>query len=135
MNEVTRGKWAAAYLNTGFVCVETWSGYRGGERRDYKGKRHRLDASVSDANFGVAILDSLEHSRWLLGSPRDGFVPPPGLEFDLEQYDCKLMAERNLQWINGLMERYGYKTKRALFKGLLHCGIGVKETAPSKSHQ
>lgn len=126
MNEVTRGKWAAAYLNAGLVCVETWSGYRGGERRDYKGKIHRLDASVSDENLGLAIIDSLEHSRWLLGSPREGFVPPPGLEFDMEQYDYKLVAEKNVQWINDLMKHYGYKTKRALFKGLLRCGIELK---------
>lgn len=127
MNEVTRGRWASAYCNGDFIHIETWSGYRGMDRRDYKGKSNFLALSASDEDLGFAVLDALAHSRWLLGCPREGFVPPSGLEFDMEQYDYKLTAERNAQWLKLLMERYGYKTKRALFKNFLNCGIESKD--------
>ena len=126
MNEVIRGYWENAYLNDDFICVETWSGYRGGHRGDPKGKQNFVAPDASDEALGAAVLDALAHSRWVLGAPRDGFVDPPGLEYDMELYDYKQTAEQYIQWIKNLMERYSYKTKRALFKDLENCRIAVK---------
>lgn len=33
------------------------------------------------------------------------------------------MQEQYARWVQDLMRRYGYKTKRALFKSMMNCGI------------
>lgn len=126
MSEVTRGRWAHAYRNGDFLFIETWSGYRGGERGDYKGKRNFLAPEAVDAVAGEAVLDALAHSRWVLGVPRKGSTYPAGVEFDSDLYDYKLNIEQYAAWTQALMDRYGYKTKRALFKDMENCHIEVK---------
>ena len=53
----------------------------------------------------------------------------------MELYDYKLGIERYAAWTKALMEHYGYKTKRALFKEMKKCGIesksGVIDIRPS----
>ncbi len=122
MDEVIRGYWAGVYFNSEFICVETNSGYRGG-RSDYKGKQHLLNPDVSDESLGNAVLDALAHSRFVLGAPRAGSVYPPDIEFDMELYDFKHTSEHYTKWVADLMTRYGYKTKRALFKNMHSCNI------------
>jgi hypothetical protein len=65
MNDVVRGRWAGAFDNADFLCVETYSGYRGGVR-DHKGKQHLLGPDVSDEILGAALLDAMAHSRFYL---------------------------------------------------------------------
>ena len=125
MNEVIRGTWASAIFNGDFICVETWSGYRGGSHADPKGSQIFLKPDASDEAIGLAVLAALVGSRWVLPAPRDGFVDPPGLEYDMDLYDYKLNIERYAAWTKSLMERFGYKTKRALFKNMENCAIDV----------
>ena len=125
-NEVVRGYWASAYCNGDFFYVETWSGYRGGDRFDAKGAKHHLLPDANDDSLGVAVLDALAHSRWVLGAPREGSVYPADVEFDAEHYDYKLNITRYAAWIEILMQHYGYKTKRALFKDMKKCSIERK---------
>lgn len=122
MNDVIRGYWAGAKNNGDFICIETNSGYRGG-RLDYKGKQHLLSPDANYEDLGVAVLDALAHSRFVLGAPRDGSIYPQDVEFDMELYDYKLTAERYAKWLADLMAHYGYKSKRGLFKNMHNCSI------------
>lgn len=53
----------------------------------------------------------------------------------MELYDYKKAAERYAEWTQDLMARYGYKTKRALFKDMKNVSIesknGVMTFSPS----
>ena len=126
MSEVTRGYWAAVLCNKDFICVDTYSGYRGGTNRDPKGKQNLLPADASDITLGEAVLDALAHSRWVLPARREGSSYPEGVEFDMAICDFKVNYPA---WVNSLMERYGYKTKQALFKGARHVSIERKNDA------
>jgi hypothetical protein len=124
MNNVTNGSWATAKYNQDFFCIETSSGYGEGSRIDPKGVQHLLDASIDEKSLGHAVLDALNRSRGLvLGAPRVGSVYPPGVEFDADLYDYKKNIERDAIWKKSLMERYGYKSVRELFKQLMNCDI------------
>ncbi|WP_035061423.1 contact-dependent growth inhibition system immunity protein [Andreprevotia chitinilytica] len=123
MNEVVRSAWSNATCNGDFVCVETWSGYRS-SMRDPQGKQYLLSPDISVQELGAALLDALAHSRFVLPAE------------DLNLYDYKQGIERNATWIADLMTRYGYKTKRALFKDMKSCNVrsqgGVITIRPSK---
>jgi hypothetical protein len=123
MNEVTKGSWANAYSNREFVCIETVSGYRGGTERDPKGAEHLLDSWASNEALGSALSDAMARSRFVLSSPRVGSVYPPGVEFDSDLYDPGKSAQRYEAWKKSLMERFGYKTNQALFKGMKNCSV------------
>jgi hypothetical protein len=124
MTGLTKGAWAQAVCNREFICVETYSGYGSGARADPKGKRNFLTPSDENEAVEEAVLDALAASRCLvLGAPRPGVELDPEVEFDMELYDYKLTAERYAAWIGELMERHGYKTKRALFKDMKTCRI------------
>ena len=126
MNEVIRGAWAFAKSNQDFSLIETVSGYRGAAALDPKGIQRFLAPDASDEELGLAVIDALAHSRWVLPAPRSGSSYPPEVEFDLELYDYKKVAERYAAWTKDLMARYGYKTKRALFKNMKSCAIERK---------
>ena len=66
MTAVPRLSWAEAKRNGDFIQVETYSGY-GITTFDPLGKQHLLAAGASDDDIGTAVLDCLEHSR---------FIPP-----------------------------------------------------------
>jgi hypothetical protein len=138
MNEIIRGYWAGAKYNGDFYCVETLSGYRGSCTLDPKGKQHLLPPEVSDEILGLAVRDALAHSRFVLPERRTDVWQHPDVEFDLELDDYKKTAERYAAWIKNLMEHYGYKTKRALFKDMESCTIvsrsGLLTIQPSR-HQ
>jgi hypothetical protein len=138
MNEVKKPSSASAYSNHEFVCIETMSGYHGGTHGDPKGAAHYLDSQASDEALGSAVLDAMSRSRFVLSSPRVGSVYPPELEFDAELYDPARVAERYDVWTNSLMQRYGYKTKQALFKNMHSCSIeaqGGRMTIRPSHHQ
>ena len=124
-NEVIRGYWAAVKCNSDFICVETCSGYRGGTDVDPKGKQHFIATDASDENLGLAVVDALAHSRWVLSAPREGSTYSPEVEFDSD-LTFKKGAERYVAWTEFLIERYSYKTKRALFKDMKNVSIEKK---------
>jgi CDI immunity protein len=120
---VKRAHWCRAIANGDFICIETWSGYRGGTSRDPKGAQHFLRPDAGHHDLGDAIIDALAHSRFVLGARRPGFVYPPDVEFDMELSDYDESAKRYAAWIEDLKARYRYKTKRALFRDMKNCGI------------
>jgi CDI immunity protein len=122
MNQVVKAAWAEALSNNEFVCIETRSGYRS-NRADPKGAQHLLSPEVSEEALGNALLDSLERSRFVVSAPRDGVWIHPDAEFDSDLYDAEKSKARYEQWKKSLMDRYGYKTPNALFKGMKSCSV------------
>jgi hypothetical protein len=105
-----QGKRAAALTNQDFICIETYSG-RGRLGADPQAAQHLLRPDVADELLGRAVLDALKFSRFLSMDEYHTF-------FDPDENEARYAA-----WIASLMERYGYKTKRALFKNMKNCGI------------
>jgi hypothetical protein len=110
MQEVLKQAQAAVYKNDDFFCIKTFSGYRS-SHVDPKGKHHLLELNASDEALGVALLDALAHSRFLLP------------EEDPELFDYQLGAERYHAWVAAIRKQYGYKSKRAMFKNMSSCGV------------
>jgi hypothetical protein len=105
-------KCADAKYNGDFIGIETYSGYTL-EMADPDATEYLLEPDVSDEILGQAVLDALKQSR---------FLP---LE---EAKALRLNIEKNYaDWIKKLMIKYGYKTKRALFKNMKSCGIECHE--------
>lgn len=105
-------KWTTAINNGDFILVETWSGYRG-PAYDPDGKQIYLPVDVEDTSLGQAVLEALSVSRVI----------------DVKEipifFDYQKRQEIYKKWIESLMSRFGYKTKRALFKNMDECGIEV----------
>lgn len=135
MTNANRDAWAQAICNREFFCIETYSGYGGGTNADPKGKQIFLVPEVDNDTLGSATLDALARSRLVLGAPRAGSVYPPDVEFDMSFTDYAQIAERYAAKTKALMERYGYKSKRALFKDMKNCYVkregGVITICPS----
>lgn len=138
MNQVTQASWAEALCNADLVSIETRSGYRS-NRADPKGAQHLLSPDASDEVLGKALLDSLERSRFVVSAPREGTWMHPDAEFDNDLYDFEKSAARYEVWKRSLMDRYGYKTHQALFKGMKSCSIerrgGLITIAPMHHEQ
>jgi len=127
MNTVMRTRWAKAKNNGDFIWIATASGYAGLSIDDPKGKQHLLEPNIDDESLGAALMDGLRCSRWVLGSPRPGVTFPSEVEFDSDLYDNKQVVDRYSARVQTLMERFGYKSKRALFKNMKHCNISVRD--------
>lgn len=138
MNQVTKASWAEALRNADLVSIETRSGYRS-NRADPKGAQHLLSPDASDEVLGTALLDSLEHSRFVVSAPQEGVWIHPEAEFDSDLYDFKKSAARYEVWKKSLMDRYGYKTHQALFKGMKSCSVerraGLMKITPMHHEQ
>ncbi|PWK43232.1 contact-dependent growth inhibition system immunity protein [Pseudomonas sp. OV226] len=122
MNNVEKTAWADAGVNKEFIYVKTYSGYRS-SRADPKGVEHYASPEITDQELGAAILDALAHSRFVLPEPRKDVWIHPEATFDMDLYDYELTNQRYDKWVDSTLERYGYKTKRALFKDMRKCSI------------
>ncbi|MBP2851789.1 contact-dependent growth inhibition system immunity protein [Dickeya oryzae] len=102
--------WVSCYCTDKFLLIETQSGL-GMVGSDPLFPSHLLQPSVENECVGEAILIALSNSRTLTMEEYGSFFDPEKGE---EQYSA---------WIAMLMEKYGYKTKKALFKDMKKCGI------------
>ncbi|MBN6114403.1 contact-dependent growth inhibition system immunity protein [Xanthomonas campestris pv. phormiicola] len=125
MGDVVKTAWADAKINNDFISVKTFSGYRS-SRADPQGVEYFLNTDVADEELGFAVLDALAHSRFVLSEPREDVWIHPEVTFDRELYNYDLTNQRYDQWVGGILEQYGYKTKRALFKDMKNCSIESK---------
>lgn len=128
MNDIVKTAWASVKMNSDFICVETYSGYRSNQQ-DPLGVQHLGTPDVSDKKLGEMVVDALAHSRFVLAAPRTDVWIHPEATFDMEFYDYNRTAERYAEWVKNLMAHYGYKTKRALFKGMKNCNISSSNGA------
>jgi len=110
MDDVKPMQWASAKANLQFICVTAYSGYRS-SAADSAAAQHVLPPDADHEALGAAVLDALDHSRFLTLDEIDVF------------FDYRLVAQRYHAWVRSLMERFGYKTKKAMFTGMNSCAI------------
>lgn len=103
--------WANTFVTNEFLSVETYSGL-GMTGRDPLFPSRLLLPDVDDKSLGKEILQALSDSRTLTE-----------LADRVDFFDLEKGKENYAAWIAMLMEMYGYKTKRALFKNMNKCGI------------
>lgn len=115
MTGVVEKRWVAVYANSDFIQVETNSGYRGG-LPDPFGKRFEFITSVADDVLGHAVLNALVASRFLHPHDYPDFFDIRGRV--VPQYE---------EWVKVMMENYGYKTRRALFRSMKNCSIEERD--------
>ncbi|WP_145583362.1 contact-dependent growth inhibition system immunity protein [Yersinia thracica] len=101
---------ASCFYNNEFFNINTYSGL-GLMRRDPLFPPHLLPPDADDKSIGEAVLIALSNSRTL------------SLEESAEFFDLETGKEQYAAWIAMLMQKYGYKTKRALFKDMKKCSI------------
>src|SRR5690349_17098062 len=106
--EQIQGKRAVVIANGDFIGILTYSG-RGLVGRDPEGVQHLLPVDASNIALASAIRDTLQHSRFLSPEEYERF------------FDPMTNRARHEAWVESLMKRYNYKTKRALFKRMMSC--------------
>ena len=103
--EKKQGSRVATRFNSDFLFVTTISG-RGRMRADTKGAEYFFSPDVSNHALGEGVLDALSKSRFISLEEYKTFFNP------------ELCKQQYLEWEQMLRERFGYKTKRALYKGM-----------------
>lgn len=126
LSEVVGVRWGGVKANGDFIFIETWSGYRSASR-DPRSVQYLFDVDASNEALGAALVEVLAHSRFVLPAPRTDVLIHPEVTFGADLYDYKNDIERYAEWTKALMENYGYKTKRALFKDMKSCEIEERE--------
>lgn len=81
---------------------------------------------VNNEELGACVQEALARSRFVLSEPRNDVWIHPEATFDRDLYDYDLTNRRYDQWVASVMDRYEYKTKRALFKDMRRCSIESK---------
>ncbi|WP_105630662.1 contact-dependent growth inhibition system immunity protein [Cronobacter dublinensis] len=116
--------WVCIFCTPDFIIIETYSGL-GMVARGPLFPPHLLSPASDDESIGKAILQALSDSRTLTSSEDRVEV------FDLEKGKQRY-SERNAM----LREKYGYKSKKSLFKDMKYCSIhcvnGVMNISPSR---
>ncbi|MGV3345951.1 contact-dependent growth inhibition system immunity protein [Enterobacteriaceae bacterium LUAb1] len=103
--------WATCYCTNEFLLIETQSGL-GRTSADPLFTPNLLRPDADDQCTGETILQALSDSRTL-----------DKLEDRVAFFDPEKCKEKYATWIAMLMEKYGYRTKRALFRDMKHCII------------
>lgn len=101
---------ASAHSNGDFILVESYSGL-GRMQLDSEAPQFHLPMGSADLDAGRAVLEALSNSRQISMDEIPQF-------FDLDRTN-RVYKE----WILDLIVRYGYKTKRALFKDMKSVSI------------
>ncbi|GBR18834.1 hypothetical protein AA105894_2160 [Asaia spathodeae NBRC 105894] len=122
MSIVERRYWANIKMNEKFINLKTHSGYRIFQY-DYSGENIYLSPEVNNIDFGLEILSALGASRFVLPAPRNDVVVHPDVEYDAPLHNYILTEERYRKWVTETMEKFGYKTKRAMFKNMKNCDV------------
>lgn len=114
MSEVIQKKWAAIHANDEFVCVHTRSGFRR-TAIDPDGKLIFLRAAPTPYELGQALQEALLVSRTLTPEEIGQF------------FDLAAVNKKYENWVAVMMQKFGYKTRRALFRKMKFCGIECSE--------
>jgi len=102
--DFTKQEWfyAEAYENQDFINISTFS-YCGIRTRDPDGENLLLSKNASNEELGQAALLALSKSRKIK-------------ESEYSYFDFNNISQRYNNWVANLMDKYDYKTKRALFE-------------------
>ena len=104
---------ADAYENQDFINISTFSGC-GIQALDPDGANILLSKNASNEELGQAALLALSKSRKIK-------------ESEYIYFDNNNISQRYNNWVANLMDKYGYKTKRALFKKMMQCSIEIRD--------
>lgn len=102
--------WASVKFNDRFVNVTTGSGYRG-PRIDRAAFEAYLPPDADAETLAQSVLMALDHSRTIDIEEIPAF-------FDRDA--GTLLYE---SWVADLIQRFAYKTRRALFRELMSCSV------------
>lgn len=103
--------WAYIKFNDDFIFIETYSGYFNC-LPDPEGVRIYLSHPSTDIELGKSILEALSASRTI----------DPKLSPDFFDFRGRVAVQYE-SWVADLMSRFGYKTRRALFKNMKSCSV------------
>jgi hypothetical protein len=109
-NSMEHGR-AGIYSNKDFVFVQTWSSIY----MDPAGKQFYFDHTSSDEALGEALLNALMVSRAGSGELQRELGGRGG-KSELFYKD----------WVTQTMAKFGYKTKRAMFRYMSKCGVSIQ---------
>lgn len=104
--------WATCKANTKGIIIQTRSGLRM-TMIDHLCPPDIFNHSVDNEMLGNSILKALSNSRTFI------YDSPECKDF----FDLEKRKQRYDDWVAGLCEKLGYKTKRALFKKTKNCSI------------
>ncbi|MDR2341603.1 MAG: CdiI family contact-dependent growth inhibition immunity protein [Campylobacteraceae bacterium] len=111
-----------AFINNEFLLIETMSGL-GLAKKDYDVPNQILSIDADNKSIGESILLALSKSRTIT---REEYASFFNLETNKKQYE---------EWEKNLMQKFGYKTKKALYRKMNNCWIRLKngtiEISPS----
>ena len=115
--------WASVHFNDRFVDISASSGYRAC-RTDRAAFEAYLPPDANAETLGQTVLTALSRSRTIA-------IEEIPVFFDRNAGELLYDA-----WVADVMERFVYKTRRSLFKGLMHCSVtrsqGVIRIDPSR---
>ena len=113
MNKIVWDPLVKAKNNGDFISIESYSGYANANMADPSAPEFLLEVEASDEILGKSIVEALNNSR--------------PLSLEEHRNTAKNLAENYKAWIQRMMEKYNYKTKRALFKNMKSCSILCRE--------
>lgn len=98
----------SAEYNGDFIALVIHSGFSV-VRRNIGIDPPLLDKNVDDESLGKAVLEALSKSK----------------RFSKEEADFLIenWKELHASWVKRLMEKYGYRTKTAIFRNMMRCDI------------
>ena len=109
--ERNRYYWASCYSTEKFILIETESGL-GRTAVDPLFSPYFLSPEEDDIKIGETVLKALGNSRLLVDQKDRALV------FNLENIEKNYKA-----WVTNLLNKYGYRSRRALFKDMKNCSI------------
>ncbi len=117
--------WTSCYANEQFIVIQTRSG-NGMTRIDHLVLPDIFNQATDNETLGKSILQALSNSRTLIQGT------PESLDF----FNLEKGQQRYNNWVLGVCEKFGCKTKRTLFKKMKYCSIwlnnGRIEISPSR---
>lgn len=108
--ELNVKKWAGIYANDEFICFETCSGLRS-YASDPSGKLLFATPQDDPSVLGAALVEALSVSRFLKPEELDSF------------FDRSALERRYEGWVAELLQRFGYASRKNLFKRMKHCMV------------
>ena len=121
---VKRKSWATVKINEEFIDITACAGYRACYL-DPEAWSVQLAPDEDDNKLGKTVVEALNASRFL--EPREAFTMQAASP---QQYEL---------WVNGLVERFGYRSRRSMFKRMKSCSVtrsdGVILFKPLRHHK
>jgi hypothetical protein len=114
-NDIVHIPTCSVYRNKKLISVKTMSG-DGLLLGDFRAGEKRFLPDVENQMLGEAVAEALDKSRHV------------SREEDPDLWDKQKHEARYLAWIQDIMATYGFRTKSAMFKGLVLCHVEYSDS-------